>query len=155
VACDTPELVGNDRVYDTLVCSGLSQFNSHHFTAAVIDWARASQMNLDEMPNFRLLPKLALAYWKAGDPAKASETLGEAKMALEVVAGVKHCAPEGKRGLLDEWMKPIVDSLAVTVANRMCGEAYEDWYHRDSIQAFVRDADVMRIYLETAKVMHT
>jgi hypothetical protein len=152
--CEAPELVGV-RPYDLLVCQGLANFDRARFGEAARDFERALAMNIEDAPNFRLMPRLAMTYWEEGDSSSARTMLAKARVAVSLMTGILVCAPENDpREVLDNWGAEATLPQAREIGRRMCGSGFETWYHRSSVESFVKDAEVARIFLEAEKRIH-
>ena len=82
-SCDVPELYlpaqgSHVERYNELVCDAVRLMDSRRYTAAASVMEEALAMSFLDHPNYELLPRLALAYHKAGRAADANSTLRQA-----------------------------------------------------------------------------
>jgi hypothetical protein len=141
------ELIAGATEYNKLTCVGIDLMEEKAYGEAVRYFERALQIPLPEQPNFKLLPRLALAQFHAGDREKAQATLEAAELAVSVFAGVIKCV-EGPTGfaLIYSSGLPVTSSQEGNIASRMCGAAYDDYYTRTSLESFVRDSEIIRYF---------
>jgi len=153
-SCDVPELVNGNATYNGLVCQGVTALAQERAIDAVLFFEEAMGIRLSELPNFKLYPRLALAYWKSGDKERANDTLQKGRLALLVLVGVYHCL-EHDRGfsLADRYGDAVNEPFAEELARRMCGAAYEYIYVRESLRSFARDAPLVENYLRIEAII--
>jgi len=110
---------------------------------------KALELHLFEQPNYKLLSRLALARFRAGDHVRANIAMESAELALSVLAGVVRCI-ETKEGfeLIKASGRHISSSQRDAVRARMCGAAYDGYYVRPKLETFLRDADLIRYFFE-------
>ncbi|MBO6634685.1 hypothetical protein [Parvibaculum sp.] len=140
-----------DRAYREKTCRGERLEKEGRYGEAAEAYQAALDMDLFEVPNFELLPRLALMHHMAGDEAQARETLEEAKLALQVMAGAVVCY--GSDGTTEFHLKErsgarLPDSpLTEKVMNRMCGAMYEGTYgNYTSLEGLLADAKLVEEY---------
>ncbi len=145
--CGAPEVVVGAVEYNKLTCAGIASMKVHAYAEAARYFDKALQIPLLEQPNFKLLPRLALAQFRAGDEEAGRATLEEAELALSVLAGVVRCVEEqGGFALVYSTGLPVNSSRAGRVARRMCGAAYDGYYIRATLQSFLRDSELIRYF---------
>ena len=149
VTCDVAEVVAGAVEYNELARSGVALMKDGAYREAAKHFERALKIPLFEQPNFKLLPRLALAQFRAGDREKADATLERAELALSVLAGVVYCV-EGEAGfeLVYSTGHPVTSSQEANVAGRMCGAAYDGYYVRPTLESFVRDSELLQCFFD-------
>ena len=154
--CQAVELHGYE-VYDKLVCSGISLMEKHEFREAVKAFEKASQISLHEFPNFKLLPRLALAHFYLGDTEKALQTLGKAELSLMVLARMVRCQEKNDRYSLvwnsGDAPQKVNSSYHDEVAGIMCGTAYEYIYEAHELETVVYDASLVQEFLKAKEAI--
>jgi hypothetical protein len=150
--CSEPEVILGATAYNNLVCAGIDKMQRGQFREAIHDLEQATTIRLSESPNFRLFPRLALAYFKAGDRDRANLNLELGRLSLSLLVGIYRCH-QASTGfiLLDQTGAPVEHPQAKEIPRRMCGAAYEYAYSKDSLEDFVRDASLVEHYLAIAK----
>ncbi len=148
-ACGAAEVVPGAAEYNKLACIGIDLMGENAHGEAVTHFERALRIPLLEQPNFKLLPRLALAYSRAGNPEKARATLGSAELALSVFAGVIQCV-EGESGFELAYSSglPVTALQKEEIAKRMCGAAYDGYYVRPNLESFVKDSEIVRYFFQ-------
>nr|VFJ50500.1 MAG: hypothetical protein BECKDK2373C_GA0170839_102910 [Candidatus Kentron sp. DK] len=146
--CDAPELVeGSGPEYNQLVCDGARLMAQGYYGEATKAFEAAMKIPFLDMPNFKLFPRLALAYFMAGEREKATENLEKADLSLSVLTGIVRCK-EDDRGLfflVHESGKRIDN---IDIVHRMCGAAYDYFYGRYSLEQVLQDAELVRRYFD-------
>jgi hypothetical protein len=147
--CGAAEVVPGAAEYNKLTCIGIDLMGENAYGEAVRHFERALQIPLLEQPNFKLLPRLALSYFRAGNLEKARTTLGAAELALSVFAGVIQCV-EGESGfsLVYSSGAPVTALQKDKIGRRMCGAAYDGYYVRPSLESFVSDSEMIRYFFQ-------
>lgn len=152
--CDAPELVGTSAPYDDLVCEGIRALEARRYYDAMDRFRRALSVRLHEVPNFQLFPRLAIASWHAGDLRAARASLERARLALSVLTGLLRCTERGVGFVLvDAAGEMVASPEAPEIVSRMCGADYAYLYERDSLESFVADAELIRVFLEARRVI--
>lgn len=155
--CKAPELVVNQNQYNDEVCSGILMMQSNKYKVAISHFEKALQMNLLEVPNFHLLPRLALAYSAISSNEKAITLLAQAELALKVYTRILECSEKnGKFSIVRRsWDKSyLVDSpYHDQVAAMMCGDAYAYIYQPDNLTVNIREAELVQNYLSVKKAV--
>ncbi len=77
--------------HNELVCAAARHTEAGEYKEAAKALEAASIRIFFETPNFLLLPRLAWAYFKAGDLTKAVDTLAKAELTLAVDVGILKC----------------------------------------------------------------
>jgi hypothetical protein len=147
--CPAPELVVGARDYNVLVCSAIAALDRGEYSKAVVSLGQVTRMSLHEYPNFRALPRLAIAYARSGRPEDARRTLDEAALSLEVYFGIARCreTADGFDIVLPSRSFRS-EATARVVATRMCGEAYDSVYEQASIESLVSDLPLLEVFAE-------
>jgi hypothetical protein len=150
--CRAPELFG-DPPYDDLVCTGIAMMVRHDYRRAIDSFERALKINLFEWPNFMLLPRLALAYHRAGDRAKAAEMLEKAELTLQVFTKMLACvATDGDNNsiIIHNYpgpIYPIKSPYHQEVVKIMCGDAFESNYEFMTLEGLAGEGPLLRNYV--------
>lgn len=150
-ACRSPEVVDGASRYNQLVCAGIEAEAAGDYRGAAEALESALQVPLLEYPNYRPLPRLALALAMAGDTVNASRVLDEARLALEVVFGRTRCVYEGEQFVLRPAIAPgaldVTGTAEAATVRRMCGEAYNPHYERPLLDLLRIDRELIDLYL--------
>lgn len=149
--CDAPEIVANQSRYNHEVCSGITMMEQGNNRDAIVHFEEALRMNLLELPNFYLLPRLALAYSYTGAFDRSQELLQAAELSLRLYTRLLQCKyyDDGYSivrvvgGRTYKVHSPVADQ----VVSMMCGEAYDYIYETDDLTAILRDAELVEHYL--------
>lgn len=154
VPCDAVELVSGNQRYNRLVCSGIDMLDQGRFGEAVRYLEDASNVMIFEFPNFMILPRLALAYWRLGDKSKATEYLNQSHLSLSVLIGIYQCEErnDGVR-IVDAYGGEVKEPGIIAVLRRMCGAAYEYVYEQISFEIYLDNARLIQHHLEIARVI--
>ncbi|MGE0467384.1 MAG: hypothetical protein AB7P44_13165 [Steroidobacteraceae bacterium] len=147
--CASPETVFGQDEYNALVCEGIGLLSAAANTAAADRLQQALELKLFEVPNFRPLARLALAQFRAGQENTALATLEQAELSLQVLIGAARCI-ETEEGyeivhVLSEELRSDSEEL---VTRRMCGIAYDGSYLWLEFDAFLRDAELIRQFVD-------
>lgn len=148
--CEAPELLGSHREYNQLVCDGVEAMQAGRYLDAVRRFEQGLDITLFEFPNFMLLPRLALAYSKAGRAKEARQTVEEARIALSVLTGLYACsytADGSNFQIRDRYGNVLTSPEAEHAKTRMCGEMYEPIYTDRSLEDIFYDAKLIEVYL--------
>ena len=112
----------------------------------------ALAVHLFETPNFELLPRLAWAYFQAGNRQEAENALLEAELSLLVLTGIAKCVEttleDGMfylRGTDGSRLSGIVSN---NVMDRMCGGFYDGYYEPRSLDQVLQDAKLVQNYFD-------
>lgn len=151
-ACDAMELIDISKSYNKLVCEGIDSMSQGNYDVAISSFEQAMKQSIYEVPNFKLYPRLALAYSLNGNKDKAKENLEKAELSLLVFSRIYKCV-EGDKGYFiakESWGQEYkVDSpYREEIANRMCGAAYENMYERESLEDILIESKLVKNYLE-------
>ncbi|GMW07705.1 MAG: hypothetical protein AMXMBFR8_25010 [Nevskiales bacterium] len=154
--CASLEVVGNNAEYDRLVCEGEELMGQGRFADAAQRLEAALRIPLFEQPNFKPLPRLALAYFRSGRAKQAEMTIDEAQLALSVLADVARCV-EGDAGFFIVYANgsPVTSLRRNETARRMCGAAYDGYYVRTTLQSFLRDAELIQYFFRVKEEIET
>lgn len=131
LACDTHELANATSLprYNALVCTGVEYMDRGDYLAAAEVLEEAMNVRFFESANYVLFPRLALAYFRAGDTLKAESNLRKAELSLSIKSGVIKCVErgedqyvlrrkkDGRIGLQDIPMRKEEEDIV----ERMCG----------------------------------
>ena len=138
--CDAPEVIDigeGFKYHNTLLCSGIEHMNAHRFRDAITAFETALSLRFLDVPNFELLPRLAEAYFRAGDIENAKRCLSAAELSLSILIGALRCVEVDVEEfgfshiVQDEFGTRVTGVVVAEVLNRMCGAAYEYIYdHR-------------------------
>ncbi len=150
--CEVIELVEGNLDYNRLVCEGVRHMQQGHPVDAGLTFEKAMRMPLFEFPNFKLYPRLALSYFRAGNRDKAKETLKKSELALSVLIGSAYCkeTEKGFRLVKQEGIAP-ESHYESEIARRMCGAAYEYVYSQRSFEIVLHNARLIEAYVEAKK----
>lgn len=149
--CNAIELIaGQTAALDEDVCQAVADFQRGNYREAAEALERASTIPLLEFPNFSVLPRLALAHWRAGNREKAHAALAQAELALLVFVHNVRCAESSGGGffLSHDGKTPITHTFRNEVAERMCGDALSSRYEQKSLEEVVYDAALIKFYFE-------
>lgn len=151
-ACHALELSQSNQTYNKLVCAGVSAMNKNDYKGAATYFEQATNLKLFEFPNFELFPRLALAYFKAGERTKAEANLQKARLSLNVLVGIVKCR-ENESGfyLVGSDNVPISSRYSLEIAKRMCGAAYSDLYKVASLEDFLGKAKLLKYYFSISR----
>jgi hypothetical protein len=153
VACNVPELAGNPE-YDALVCRGLDKFSHGRYAASATDFETALGIRLGGAPNYKLLARLAISYWRAGDRAAARVNLEKSRLSLMLLTGIYHCNPTPVGGqLVDQDNKRLTGPPAQDIEIRMCADSHKAYFVRTSLETFVADAKLIEVYEAARKLI--
>lgn len=132
-------------------CAGLHYMKGQQYDKAIKSYKAALALPLFEYPNFELLSRLALAYFKAGNIKKAKENLEMAGLTISVYVGVIKCGEEDD--LYDhEDGEYKTGEVYEKVRNIMCGEIYEGYYeYSHSLESVLYDAELVKYYFEVKR----
>ncbi len=149
VACDVPELVDGHSEYNALVCSGLRKMEEQKYNESVVLFEKALNIPLFETPNFELLPRLALALYRAGETKKSESVLLKAEMALSVFTGLMKCE-ETATGFNLRRVNGVrlTNQASHDAAAIMCGAAYDYVYDRQTLERVLLEGELVRNYFE-------
>ena len=127
--CPSRLFIEGNKDYSERVCAGDSFFQFQAFSKAVVEYENALALPLHEIPNFELLPQLALTYFKLGELARAHQIIGESELSLQIFIGGARCV-EAEAGY--EIDGPNIELFSretrKSVSYRMCGAAYDTLY---------------------------
>jgi len=125
--CSALERVEPYDDYNRLTCQGIARMEQRAYAEAASLFEQALAIDFFEMPNYQLLPRLALAHFRAGDPVRARVDLETAKLSLDVLTGVADCVETDKWSeIVDVATAKRIDSPQHdAVVLRMCGAARE------------------------------
>lgn len=149
--CEALELVEGNVEYNQLVCKGVRQMQLKNYSEAVKFFEEAMQKKLFEFPNFKLYPRLTLAYLGAGNVNKAKENLTNAELSLSILIGAVRCEETDKGFRLVNKDGSIVQIPSQNITQRMCGAAYEYIYTQPSFKSTLYNAELIKIYLQAKK----
>lgn len=145
--CNAIELVEGSKDYNSLVCQGHEAMYVGDYGLAINLLGKAAAIHLFEVPNYKLYPALALAYFKAGNEEKAKEYLEKSRLTLSVVVGIMHCEGTDSSFYIAEYATQLVASkYNKDVARTMCGEVYEEAYVGRTLKGIVADAELIKYY---------
>lgn len=161
-SCNALELVepGGPR-YNALVCQGVESMDRNEYENAIRWFEDAMSIRLPDVPNFKLFPRLALAYWRSGKQDKALENLEKARLSLLMLIGTYKCQSTPNSFLLVDPLGDVVDGPQVAdIRRRMCGAAYENYYGYTEgpfddqlLDRFLGDARLVENYLVIARTI--
>lgn len=153
--CGAPETSrGLDSRYDALVCEGLDDLEAGRYELAIQKFEEAMNIRLNEVPNFMLFSRLALAYWKAGQANRAQEALAKAELSLGVLVGILRCIDTDTGfGIVNRYGEPVKSQYVEAITRRMCGAAYDYYYDRESLEEFVNDARLVEVFLKVRETI--
>ncbi len=153
--CEALELFGkDDSDYNRLVCEGVAHMQRQQYKQAARAFEAAMQKTLYDSPNFVLYPRLALAYWRAGDSAKAKAALKKGEIALSIFIGAVKCLETQealdvvKRAGSDTDRAIYESPFWNEVSKRMCGGAYDVIYAQRSFARVLSEAKLVQAYLD-------
>jgi len=146
--CEAAEIVEGNLAYNRLVCEGARQMEQRRYAEAAKTFEMAMKIPLFEFPNFALFPRLALAFFKAGDREKAKDALQKAEISLSVLIGKMHCKEEEQDFRLVNQEGVSVAVHGEAISERMCGAAYEYIYTQRSFEIVLSDAKLIALYFE-------
>jgi hypothetical protein len=148
--CHVIELVEDNPRYNALVCQGVDQMTAGRGAEAVKTFERAMNESLFEFPNFKLFSRLALAYFRTGDRAKAIVALKKAELSLSVLIGAARCE-EAEMGfrVVDNGGVPLDAEMQADIAGRMCGAAYDYVYSQRTLESVLSDARLIESYYQS------
>jgi hypothetical protein len=161
-AWDMPELVMTDfdgfDAYNRLVCVGMADLEAGRPNRAARRFERALAIPFHEAPNFELLPRLALAYWKAGRRALARQTLRKAHLALLISNGKMRCTvrPDGSLGMSFHGIGPMVIDEAedIDTLDLMCRWPYGEDLQTKSTEARSEQMALLNVYKSAERAIH-
>jgi hypothetical protein len=155
-SCTVPELVEGDSVYNALVCDGIAKLNADDVAAAATRLRQASQVRIHAYPNFRVLPRLALAYHALGDNESALNVLDEAILSFDVFYGFARCRMEDDGYQLElPWRGEASSAIRARVVSRMCGEAFDAVYSQASTRGLLADHALFDLLAEAAATIRS
>lgn len=145
--CSTFELNGLNREYDIAVCQGLSRLQDKNPKRAVELFESALSIRLFEVPNFELLPRLAIALHRSGQSGLARRTLRKAELALEVDLGISECV-ETDVGfdLVTNNPQAFDPILRDEVSRIMCGAMYQPFYGLTDIRKLREHQSILQFF---------
>ena len=136
-------------LYNERVCAAVREFNSGRYGPAAEMLETASRLSLHEYPNYRALPRLALAHARAGNSEQAIRAAMEARLSLEILYRLVQCVPsEGGFGLSRGQARLAADEVALVVAKRMCGEVRESIYEQSTLDSLKGDLPLIEKLFE-------
>ena len=153
--CDAAEVVGQ-QLYDELVCPGIAAFERGDYAEAIALFERALDTPLHEVPNYELLPQLAVAYASAGERAKAVATLAKAELAARVLTRMVLCLESENGGSQLVWsrdLQRLTSPYYEEISGRMCGAAYDSHYHHGDLKVIEHEAAFVQRYLEAKRII--
>lgn len=146
--CTDIETVSSNQKYNELVCGGIDAMHQGKYDDAINLLEKAANTPLLEYPNFKVYPRLALAYSKIGNQKKAQANLEKARLSLSVLVGIYHCSETGDGFFIAQGVDVKVDSqFNDEIAKQVCGEAYDYVYELDSLDTVVANAKLIENYL--------
>lgn len=157
LSCDVPELAaGTDTPYNLLVCEGIAEMEAENYAEAAQSFEKALATPIHEFPNFMLYPRLALAYWGAGNVEQWRRNLRLAELTLSVFTGVLKCGEErNDLALYHKFEGRLSGPLVEEAALSMCGDIYQGYYRKDSLEQVLGDAELVRMYMSAKTVKIT
>lgn len=149
VACDAPELIEGHQEYNEFICAGILHMQEKKYKEAVDAFESALAVPLFEISNFELFPKLAWAYFRAGNLRKSQESLAKAELALSVFVGLLECIETNDGFYLQRRNgERISGENSNEIAVRMCGAAFDYIYKHRSLERVLQDADLVKNYFD-------
>lgn len=153
--CSVPELLVYQEEYNKRVCQSISAINQKHYKEAIVQLEKTIKIDLFEMPNFYLFPRLALAYSYIGNKEKALENLEKAELTLQIYSRIMMCIDDnGKFKIVKhswgEYYK-VNSKYHDEIAGIMCGDAYDYIYHSENLAVNIREAELVENYLSIKK----
>lgn len=155
--CDAPELISSQTSYNDKVCTGIEWMEAGKPQKAVASFEEALSIAIPDLPNFLLLPRLALALHQAGETERAQKTLKKAELALKVYTRMLHCSEEAS------GFSIVRNSMGRTytidsphhdeIASIMCGAAYDSLYSTEDLSANLEEARLVKHYLSIKEQM--
>ena len=111
-------------------------------------------IRLSGAPNYKPFARLAIAYWRAGDRAKARTAVEKSRLSLMLLTGIYRCnpTPAGAQ-LVDQDNKRLAGPAAQDIENRMCAESFKSYFVRTSLDSFVADAKLIEVYEAARKLI--
>ena len=116
---------------------------------------KALKQPVYEVPNFKLYPRLALAYSMNGNDKEAKENLEKARLSLEIFTRMLVCV-ESDNGIFiakSTWgqANKVKSPYHDEIMGRMCGASYEHMYERQSLEDILIESELVKHYLEIKK----
>ena len=151
MSCNVPELVVYHEGYNSEVCLGVSMLEKGHFKEAIFHMEKALQINLYQVPNFYLIPRLALAYAFIGSEEKSGQLLEEAELALKIYTRILKCSEQDGKFSIVRYsggkFYQINSLYHDRVVGIMCGAAYESLYYQKNLSVNIDEAMLVQHYL--------
>lgn len=162
--CNAPEIIMPEfqgyKDYNNLVCSGIEHMKEDRFDDAVFAFESALSISFLDIPNFELFPRLAMAYFRAGDIDNAKNNLLKAELSLSILIGVLKCVEVDVEDYGTSYIVRryghggrLSGDAIDDVANKMCGAAYDYWYIQPSFDNTLHDAELIRRYLDVKELI--
>ena len=145
--------------YNNLVCAGIEHMEAERFRDAITSFESALSMRFLDIPNFELFPRLALAYFGAGEIENAKRYLLATELSLSILIGTLKCVEGdieefgGSGFVTDRYGNRVTGDVLEEVANRMCGAAYDYYYEQKSFAVTLSNAELIERYLAAKRVI--
>lgn len=150
--CEAVELIDGAEAYNEIVCKGVEFMDEENYEKAIVEFNKALDVRLHEVPNFNLYPRLALAYFLNGNDVKANENLAKAELSLSVLFGIVECIESDSGFELRRNGRWKVDSIyREEMTQRMCGAAYEYVYEERTLESVLKDSELLEHYMNIKK----
>ena len=150
--CSAPELMEGFEGYNhynELVCEGIKYTKEEKFSDAVKAYEQALSVFFLDIPNFELFSKLAWVRFKMGDITRARKELKKAEISLLVYTGMLECPGSGDVSHLKYRYGALFDGeIYKEVAVVMCGEAYDYYYTRESLESVLYEYPLVKQYFD-------
>ncbi|MGH7249959.1 MAG: hypothetical protein ACREGC_03210, partial [Minisyncoccia bacterium] len=145
-------LVPVAKGYNKLICSGIESMKDGDYKPAIRDFEEAMSLKIGEVPNFKLYPRLALAYHFDGDQEKAITAIEKAELSLKVFTRIYKCVETDKGFYIgrEAWGETykVKSPYNDEISKRMCGAAYDYMYEGESLDAILVESKLVNQYLE-------
>ena len=119
--------------YNDLICRAVYHMDGSRYLDAARAMEEALEISFHEAPNYALLTRLALAYFRAGSLKEANSNIRMAQLSLSIVSGATECVygetDFGLRTRTSRGFREVPLGLEEEkTMYRMCGEALESYH---------------------------
>ena len=162
--CDAIEIIDlgeGYNNYNNLLCSGIEQMKEERFEDAISPFKAALSIRFLDIPNFELLPRLAMAYFRAGDIENAKYYLSATELSLSIRISTLKCVEVEVEDfgdshiITDRYGVRLYGDVVEEVANRMCGAAYDYLYPQRSFSITLGNAKLITRYYAVKRLIES
>ena len=162
--CDAIEIIDLGAAYNNynnLLCSGIEQMKEERFEDAISSFKAALSIRFLDIPNFELLSRLAMAYFRARDIENAKYYLSATELSLSILIGTLKCVEVevedfgANHIITDRYGVRLYGDVVEEIVNRMCGAAYDYFYPQRSFSITLSNAKLITRYYAVKRLIES